>query len=336
MQPLVFEPFFRPQVWGGRRLEAYLGRAFQGDGPIGEAWMLSAQTLHVSRVAEGPHAGTLLTDLWAEHCEEFAGPPGRLSVAGRPFPLLFKYLDCQELLSIQVHPDDATARRIGAGDSGKTEAWIVLDAEPAAQIYAGLLPGTTRADVERHLEQGTLVECLNRLHPRRGDCIFIPAGTVHAVGGGVLMAEVQQSSDATFRLFDWNRLGQDGRPRELHIEQSLAAIDWAAPRAEPQGGKPISGLPVGVEGTRLIDCPFFTIDRFTLTTLAAWSSNPVPSVWMVIEGEAELSAGGGYRRVFRRGETVLVPRSAGATAWRRLASQESVTLLAVPLAHLIA
>ena len=336
MQPLVFEPFFRQQVWGGRRLEAYLGRAFQGDGPIGEAWMLSAQSLHVSRVAEGPHAGTLLTDLWAEHCEEFAGPPGRLSVAGRQFPLLFKYLYCQELLSIQVHPDDATARRLGAGDSGKTEAWIVLDAEPAAQIYAGLLPGTTRAGVERHLEQGTLVECLNRLHPQRGDCIFIPAGTVHAVGGGVLMAEVQQSSDATFRLFDWNRLGQDGRPRELHIEQSLAAIDWAAPRAEPQGGKPISGLPVGVEGTRLIDCPFFTIDRFTLTTLAAWSPNPVPSVWMVIEGDAELSAGGGYRRVFRRGETVLVPRSAGATAWRRWASQESVTLLAVPLANLIA
>ncbi len=336
MQPLVFEPFFRPQVWGGRRLEAYLGRPLPGDGPFGEAWVLSAQPLHVSRVAEGPHAGALLTDLWVDYYEELAGLPAKPSVACRPFPLLFKYLDCQELLSIQVHPDDAMARRLGAGDSGKTEAWIVLDADPAAQIYAGLLPGTTRADVERHLDRGTLADCLNRLRPRRGDCIFIPAGTVHAVGGGVLIAEVQQSSDVTFRLFDWNRLGQDGRPRELHIEQSLAAIDWSAPRAEPRSGATIAGLPIGIDGRRLVECPFFTIERFRFNAPVPWSPAAGPSVWMLLEGAAELSAGGGYRRELRRGDVVLVPASAGSFQWQPLPYEESTVLLSVPIRPLAA
>src|SRR5262249_49482861 len=140
------------------------------------------------------------------------------------FPLLIKYLDAHDWLSVQVHPDDRLAEELSPGECGKTEAWVVLHAEPGSRIWAGLRPGVAQADLERHLERGTVVECLHALEPRAGDCIFLPAGTVHAVGGGVLLAEVQQTSDATFRLFDWNRIQPDGTRRPLHIEQSLASI----------------------------------------------------------------------------------------------------------------
>ena len=225
--------------------------------------MLSAQPLHVSRVAEGPLQGSRLSDLWSSRAAQLAGQPH--DPAG-PFPLLIKFLDCRELLSIQVHPNDQIARDLGAGELGKSEAWVVLDAEPAARIYAGLRQGTTRDDVQRQLDCGTLAESLHELSPRKGDCLFLPAGVVHAVGGGVLLAEVQQSSDATFRLFDWNRLGADGKPRTLHRNEALRSIDWTAGPVTPAVGSPLEGLAPGNRGQRLVACPYFTLDRFTLAS----------------------------------------------------------------------
>jgi mannose-6-phosphate isomerase len=316
MDPLVFEPFFRPQVWGGRRLERYLGRPLPGDEPVGEAWVLSAHALHDSRVAEGPLQGAPLSDLWSSRADEIAG---RAEAACSPFPLLLKFLDCRDLLSIQVHP---------RGE--KTEAWVVIEADPAARIYAGLLPGTTRGELERRLDDGTLAECLHSFAPERGQCIFLPAGTVHAVGGGVLMAEVQQSSDATFRLFDWNRLGRDGRPRELHRQEALAAIDWTAGPVSPAQGSPVPGLPLEQHGQRLVACPYFSIDRFRPP---AQFDLPYPrqlSIWMVLDGSAILiGEATGYRRRFASGATVLVPASAGRLRWERSAEQEAATLLGV-------
>ena len=209
MDPLVFEPYFRPQIWGGRRLERYLGRPLPGDGTFGEAWVLSTQALHVSRVAEGPYQGVLFTDLWKEQANALTGQARPAS----QFPLLLKYLDCPGPLSIQVHPNNEIADRLRPGELGKTEAWVVLNADPAARVYAGLRPGVTQDRLEECLADGSLADCLHSFVPRKGDCVFFNAGTVHAVGGGVLMAEVQQTSDATFRLFDWNRLGTDGKPR---------------------------------------------------------------------------------------------------------------------------
>lgn len=326
MDPLVFEPFFRPQVWGGRRLERFLGRPLPGEGPFGEAWVLSAQSLHVSRVAEGPFRGMLLSELWASQTRDIAGPGWPVHGA---FPLLFKYLDCQELLSIQVHPNDQLARRLCPRESGKTEAWVILEAEPGSRIYAGLRPGTTRQDLERHLTAGTLAECLHAFVPQKGQCIFMPAGTLHAVGGGVLMAEVQQSSDATFRLFDWNRLGADGKPRQLHTEAALQSIDWSAGPVRPTPGVPIPGLSAGVQGERLAACPHFSIDRFRL---AGPLDLPYPgrfSVWMVLEGSAVLSsATSGFRRVCRMGETILSPASAVSLQWEP-SGREPATLLGV-------
>src|SRR5262245_54786898 len=214
MDPLVFEPYLRPQVWGQRRLGGMFGKAIPLSGNYGESWEISAHPHHVSRVAEGPWKGQLLTDLCATQSGEIFGK----QAAPARFPLLIKLLDCDELISVQVHPADEVAARLLPGEMGKTEAWVVLEAEPTGRIYAGLLPGIRRRELEEHLANGTVAQCLNSFTPMAGDCIFLPAGTVHAVGGGVVLAEVQQTSDATFRLFDWHRLGPDGKPRTLHIE----------------------------------------------------------------------------------------------------------------------
>lgn len=326
MDPLVFEPFFRPQVWGGRRLERFLGRPLPGEGPFGEAWMLSTLPLHVSRVAEGPLSGLPLNELWAGHTHELAGPGWS---AGDPFPLLFKYLDCQERLSIQVHPSDQFARQHHLHESGKTEAWVILEAEPGSRVYAGLRPGTTREELERHLTAGTLTECLHSFAPQKGQYVFMPAGTVHAVCGGALIAEVQQSSDATFRLFDWNRLGADGKPRPLHTELAVESIDWSVGAVQPTTGVPIVGLSNGVQGERLADCPHFSIDRFRLAGPLKWPYPARLSMWMVVEGCAVLSsATSGFRRVCRTGETILSPASAASLQWEP-AGHEAATLLGV-------
>src|SRR5262249_51812411 len=153
------------------------------------------------------------------------------------FPLLVKYLDCADRLSVQVHPDDDLAPRLCGERHGKTEAWVVLEAEPTATVWAGLLPGVTRRDLESALPAGRVGDGLHFFTPQVGQFLFLPAGTVHATGGGILLAEVQQSSDATLRLWDWGRLGSDGRPRTLHVEQALQAIDWTRGPVAPIGGK---------------------------------------------------------------------------------------------------
>ncbi|MFO0910716.1 MAG: type I phosphomannose isomerase catalytic subunit [Isosphaeraceae bacterium] len=332
MEPLVFEPYLRPMVWGGRGLAELFSKRLPDEGTYGEAWEISAHPLHISRVAEGPHKGQTLTDLAASHPEDFYG--SRVPADGA-FPLLFKLLDCHQLLSIQVHPNDEQARRLTEGREhfGKTEAWVVLAVEPGGKIYAGLRPGVRRADLERHLTSGTLESCLHVVDPRPGDCIFLPAGTVHAVGGGVVMAEVQQSSDATFRLYDWNRPGPDGNPRPLHIRESLESINWSAGPVSPAMGRPLSALPEGVFGERLVTCDIFHLDRYHAGSSFAWQPPDRLSIWLVVDGRARLSAESGYQRTFERGETVLIPATAGSLRWEPLDEHGHgpTTLLAVTI-----
>jgi mannose-6-phosphate isomerase len=271
----------------------------------------------------------LLTEIWERQHAEIAGSE---VAAGSKFPWLIKFLDCRGALSVQVHPDDVTARELLGDESGKTEAWVILDAEPGARVYAGLKPGTTRADLERHFDAGTVVQCLHSFTPRVGDCVFLPAGTVHAVGGGgVLFAEVQQSSDATFRLFDWNRLGPDGKPRALHREAALRSIDWSAGPVQPTLPQPLAISSTGAVGETLLCCPYFRVDRHRVGTELPIPDSKRMSVWMLIDGQAELLAGnGGYRRQFGAGQTVLVPASSGPLTW--LSSGGSpATALAVTL-----
>jgi mannose-6-phosphate isomerase len=218
-------------------------------------------------------------------------------------------------LSIQVHPNDEIANRLRPGELGKTEAWVVLDADPAARVYAGLRSGVTRDRLEQSLADGSLADCLHSFVPRKGECVFLNAGTVHAVGGGVLMAEVQQTSDATFRLFDWNRLGTDGKPRTLHTKEALLSIDWSAGPVSPAEGVPMN-LPAPNRGQRLVACPYFRIDRFELAAPLEWPYRRQMSLGMVLEGSAELASRvTGYRRTFCTGETVLAPATAEGLVW---------------------
>src|SRR5262245_26441987 len=220
--PLRFEPFLRPMPWGGRKLLA-LGKNLLTPEPYGESWEVSDHALAPSIVAEGPWAGQSLRSLMQTYREDLLG-----SYANEHdrFPWLIKCLDANDWLSVQVHPDEKSARLLWPGEGPKNEAWFVLEAAPESRIFAGLSPGVGQKEFEAALRSGSVEGCLHQFAPRPGDFIFMPAGTVHAVGGGVLFAEIQQTSDATFRLFDWNRRDAQGQPRKLHIQESLACIDW--------------------------------------------------------------------------------------------------------------
>ncbi len=325
MDPLTFEPYLRPQVWGGRRL-AELGKALP-PGTFGEAWEISAHPHHVSLVAEGPLRGRSLAELWAAMPRALYGshrtPPTR-------FPLLVKFLDCEQLLSVQVHPTDELARELAVDEAGKTEAWIVLAAGPEARIYAGLKPGVSRQQLVEQLRDVGIADCLHSFRPKAGDCLFLPAGTVHAVGGGVLMAEIQQSSDATFRLFDWNRSGADGRARPLHVEQALLAIDWQIGPVNPLEPQPLAGLPAGVEGEELLRCRHFELDRYRPSAAFRQPLAGQLSLWLVLEGSAHLSCDAtGYGRTFQRGESLLIPADAAPLDWEPMPGRPAPTLLAV-------
>ncbi len=222
LYPLRFEPILRRLIWGGRRLGNVLGKAIGDGNDYAESWEISDYRDWVSRVSHGPLAGMSLRLLVRERGEELLG--ARLAGSGT-FPLLVKFIDAREVLSVQVHPNDEQGARI-SGDRGKTEAWVVLDALPGSKIYAGLKPGVGRLELESAARNGSLAPLLHAFEPRQGDCILIQAGTVHAIGAGVLLAEIQQTSDATYRIDDWGRTGPDGKPRELHLAQAFEVIDF--------------------------------------------------------------------------------------------------------------
>ena len=323
--PLVFDTYLRPQVWGGRGLKQHLGRHLPEDCPYGESWDLSSLSSFVSRVIDGPLSGRDLNDLWANCRLDLTGGSG-----SDVFPLLVKWLECLTLLSVQVHPDDEMAQRVLNEPYGKSEAWVVVSAEPTAQVFAGIKQGVTRDDFVSHLNAGTLTKCLHSFTPKSGDCISIPAGTIHAAGGGLIIAEVQQSSDATFRLFDWNRLGLDGKPRTLQIDRSLEAIDWNQGPVNPVMPIEFQANTVGVRAERLVEGHGFIMERFTLEKPL---QNPYPNeftIWMVIEGTAELSnLATGYRRPFSKGATTVIPASVRQAVWKP--DTNGLTLMCVRL-----
>jgi mannose-6-phosphate isomerase len=248
-KPLRFYPYLRPMVWGGRRLAEMLGKPLTGSEPFGESWDVTDHASHRGVVATGPHAGRTLRELMESHRASLLGPA---AAHYETFPWLVKFLDAADWLSVQVHPDEEKVKRHWPGEGPKTEAWFVIDAAPGSRIYAGLLPGVDEKHLRRALAAGTVAECLHQFEPRPGDCLFLPAGTVHAVGGGVLMAEVQQTSDATFRLFDWNRKDAQGNSRKLHIEEAIACIDWSRGPVHPRRT---------ADSEVLVSCPYFTLEH---------------------------------------------------------------------------
>jgi mannose-6-phosphate isomerase len=224
--PLTFVPVFRDYIWGGRHLETLYGRALP-PGIVAESWDISGHASSPTAVAAGYWAGRTLPEVTAALGQALLGHRVAASAGAGRFPLLVKLLDANQDLSVQVHPDDAYARVHENGDPGKTEMWYVLHAGPGAELIYGLAPGANAADFRRAAQEGRLNEQLHRLPVHAGDCVFVPAGTVHALLAGAVVAEVQQNSDTTYRVYDWGRLGADGRPRALHLEKALAVIDWA-------------------------------------------------------------------------------------------------------------
>lgn len=324
MYPLRFRPLWRHYLWGGRRLETLLGKHIPADQPCAESWEVVDRGPDQSVVLYGPLAGTSLHELLRSD-----GPAllGRHAPQAR-FPLLVKFLDAQQPLSLQVHPDDLRAAMLEPPDLGKTEAWVVLAAEPGSHLYAGLRRGFDRAALERELHRGTCQLCIERLEPRPGDCIFLPAGVVHALGPGLLVAEIQQSSDTTYRLFDWDRLGPDGRPRELHVDQALAAIDYDyGPVSVQQPARVTPGGPGSPQIDRLVACKEFVLDRWLANEAGTIGGDDRFHIVMVLEGTMMLAADPAGLPL-RRGDVALLPAALGRC---RFHPQGPLTLLDVYL-----
>lgn len=294
LYPFRFRPILRRYIWGGRRLESVLGKQLGPGDDYAESWEICDHGQDQSVVDAGPLAGWTLADLvrrrGADVLARHHPQPN--------FPLLFKFLDARQTLSVQVHPDDAQAALQTPPDLGKTEAWVVLAADPGSLIYAGLKRGFDRPALARELARGTCDLCLHRIEPRVGDCIFLPAGVVHAIGQGLVVAEIQQASDTTFRLFDWNRAGADGKPRPLHIEQAMAVIDFdhgpvAVSRPMPTDRD---------EVRRLVSCDKFILDEIDVHGGATVGGDERCHILALVGGEASV-----------QGDPDPTPRKAGAT-----------------------
>jgi mannose-6-phosphate isomerase len=303
LYPLRFDPIFRRYIWGGRRLGTVLGKPIGPEVDYAESWEVVDHWSDRSRVSAGPLAGVTLSEIVGRYGAELFG---RHPLQPR-FPLLFKFLDAHAPLSVQVHPNDAQAARLEPPDAGKTEAWIVLAAEPGSVVWAGLKRGFDRAALEREVTRGTVELCLNRFEPRVGDCILLPSGTVHALGAGLLIAEIQQSSDTTYRLFDWNRMGSDGKPRPLHIPQALDVIDY-------ERGPVMPTTPMATDRpqvTRLAACDKFVVDRWEIALPREVGGDDRFHIFAVIEGSVGI-ADDPAGRPLALGETMLLPAAAGS------------------------
>ncbi len=222
LYPLTFHPIFKGRVWGGRELERLYGKPLPSGTPIGESWEISDRPGDASVIANGPLTGKDLRWLMENHCAELLGDAKPANESR--FPLLCKILDAREQLSLQVHPPASKAA--GLGGEPKTEMWFIADAAPGAELFVGLKRGVTRAEFEKKVGTGEVAECFHRVPVHAGDAMFLPSGRVHAIGAGLVIFEIQQNSDTTYRVFDWNRVGLEGKPRELHVAQSLASIDF--------------------------------------------------------------------------------------------------------------
>lgn len=296
---LQFHEQYFERIWGGQRLRSLYNKPLPGDKPIGEAWLISDHPSAVSVVREGPHAGRSLHDLIEVDADALLGSGSKRTPHGR-FPLLLKLLDSTDVLSVQVHPDDAIAAELGEPDVGKTEMWHILHADPGAALYCGLKAGTTSSSMKTAIENGTLEQHLTRLNVVPGDSVFVAAGTVHAIGAGIVLAEIQQNSDLTYRLYDWNRVDATGKARELHIEKGLRATRF-------------DGQPASIEKDQseqelieLAASQYFTARRYNGQSPSTFSFDNRFSIVLAIGKSAAVSTET-ERLLLHCGECCLIP-----------------------------
>lgn len=304
MQPIMFTPIYKERIWGGRQLEGTYPRNLPDPTiQFGEAWEIVDREDAQSIVSSGEFFGESLHHLWINHREEIFGEDFPESDR---FPLLIKILDCADKLSIQVHPPADVAERLGG--EPKTEMWYIADCKPGAKLYVGLKKGATRETFERAIKEGTVADQIHAITPEKGQSIFIESGRLHAIGAGFLIHEIQQNSDTTYRVFDWNRTDPEGNPRDLHVAQSLACIDFED--IEPDMDTP--------DGDILATCPHFTT---TLHHLEAGEAiaNPIRDRFSLIT-----VVSGCLNNTFQKGQTLLLPK---ATA--PIAASEITTVLQI-------
>lgn len=302
LYPFVFKPVFKERVWGGRELERLFAKKIPAGKAIGESWEISDRPGDASVIANGPLAGKNLRWLMENHAAEVLGD-AKPAAEGR-FPLLCKILDAREKLSLQVHPPASKAAELHG--EPKTEMWFIADAAPGASLYVGLKRGVTRAEFEQKIADGTVADCFHRIPVKAGDTMFLPSGRVHAIGDGLVIFEIQQNSDTTYRVFDWNRVGLDGKPRELHVAQSLASIDFNdfEPKLMQAHYRPASGF----KFRQLVEDPLFTVQELVFENAGTVTlAGQFLRVLALVRGAATITDGGKNSVDLKPGQFCLLP-----------------------------
>jgi mannose-6-phosphate isomerase len=318
LYPIVFQPIFKERIWGGRELERLYSKQLPPGKTIGESWEISDRPGDAGVIANGPLAGKNLRWLMENHAVEILGAT-KPAAEGR-FPLLCKILDAREKLSLQVHPPASKAAELKR--EPKTEMWFIADAAPDASLYVGLKCGVTRAEFEKKIADGSVADCFYRIPVRAGDAMFLPSGRVHAIGSGLVIFEIQQNSDTTYRVFDWNRVGLDGKPRELHIAQSLASIDFND--FEPKLAETKFTADGKIQKRLLVSDPLFNVETWKLNSGASGLLKPKKlQIIAATAGEIEIKSGSMMVKL-SAGQFSLIPASLERT--EILAKSDTVLL----------
>lgn len=302
MYPLKFNTIFKTVVWGGEKIAPFKGIETQQHN-IGESWELSGVKGNESVVAEGPLAGKTITELAQEYKGTLLGEKV-YAKTGTEFPLLIKFIDARDDLSIQVHPDDALAAERHNGSKGKTEMWYVVQADEKAHLMSGLTKKITPEEYAAKVADNTVTDVLHDYNVAAGDVFFLPAGRIHSIGSGCFIAEIQQTSDITYRIYDFGRTGLDGKPRELHTELSKAAIDYTVLEDYKTAYNEVKNAE-----NEIVSCEYFTTSLYDLTEPVTASVKEHDSFMIVIctGGNGQLTDSEGNTVTLRQGETVLIP-----------------------------
>ena len=331
LYPLRFRPIYRRYLWGGRRLASVLGKSIGPEDNYAESWEIVDRLSDQSIVENGSLTGWTLADLVVKFGADLVGQSVWSQIADRDrpvqlrnrFPLLLKFLDANKTLSVQVHPNDELAQRASPPDLGKTEAWYVIQAEPGSVIYAGLKPGVDARQLRDAATSGSTDQVLHQFEARPGQCVYVPSGTVHAIGAGLVIAEIQQASDTTYRLFDWNRLDDQGKPRALHVDEAIEATDFHRGPVDP-----VTPDPADKQGcATLLACPAFQLNRWNLNGGGTVNLSDRFRLLAILDGTLNVAAGG-QREELPKGQTMLIP---ACLEQIEFAAQEPVEFLEISI-----
>lgn len=317
LQPLIIEPRITSAIWGGNALVRDYGKTGDPNATLGESWECWDDNV----VREGPFAGKPIAALRAELGNRLMGSLDARHI----FPVLTKIIDARQSLSVQVHPDDAYAQRVERQENGKTECWVILSADPGAELVLGWTTATSRAEYERRVADGTLGEILRRIPVKPNDAFYLPSGTLHAIGAGIRLFETQQASDLTYRIFDWNRVGPDGKPRQLHVDRAADVLDYG--RGKAAQTKHLLYSADGVAHEAYIADPRFVVERLRPISEAALLPDGEPLIFMAMEAEMLLEVDGTATRL-QPWTTALIPAEivrVGVTSSRPEAEALAVT-----------